>query len=96
MRTSTRVIAACALGLPVLFGMSGVAAASSMEGGKHRPAHQHERVDQDQDNKTEESNSNKQPIYQINVGDKGHQNASAFNKQENENKTDQDEQAGDD
>jgi hypothetical protein len=89
------VLAVSALALPAVLGMTGMAAASTPH---HPPKHHHhkveKKVDQDQDNKTEQSNKNEQPIVQINTGDKGHQNATAYNDQDNSNKTAQEQNAG--
>lgn len=93
MRTGTRVLAASALALPLALGMTGMAAASPAH-----PPKQHKvdkKVDQDQDNKTKQSNQSEQPIVQIHTGDKGHQNATAYNDQQNSNKTAQEQKADD-
>ena len=89
MRTAKRVIAATALGLPLLLGAPGMAMA---DGGHHhkKPSQSQE---QDQENSTEQGNKNASPIYQWSVGSKGDQAAQTWNHQSNDNETEQDQDA---
>lgn len=98
MRTVQRVIAASALGLPILLGAPGMALAADDGGGKpsstkpHKP--QKPSVSQEQSNETDQSNENAQTIYQISVGGEGDQSAMNWNDQSNENATSQEQENG--
>lgn len=91
MRTAKRVIAATALGLPLLFGAQGAALA---DGGHHAhkpPQHkevQDQALGQDQDNSTKQTNTNTPTTNVWNVG-KGDVSTLNWNNQENKNDTDQ-------
>jgi hypothetical protein len=87
MRTAKRVLVACVFGVPLALSVSGVAVnAAPLKG--HKPG-----LHQTEDNDTKQSNSSQQPIYQINVGDNGHQNASAVADLDNNNKNEQGQEA---
>lgn len=98
MRSAKRVIAATALGLPLLFGAPGMAFADGgHDGGK--PCHSkkcHEgdvqKQDQDQDASTEQTNVNKPTQYTLNVGS-GEANSVSVSDQSNDSDTDQTEAA---
>ena len=89
MRAVQRAIAATALGLPLLLAGPGMAMAHDAKPPKP-PKKPH--VHQSQSNDTDQSNTNSQPIYQINVGGHGDQSALAWNDQANSNSTDQDQE----
>ncbi|CAM00721.1 hypothetical protein [Saccharopolyspora erythraea] len=98
MRTATRLVAATALALPVLFGASGMALADGDHGHKHgKKGDDTVQVqDQDQDNKTDQKNETGQDINQAQwvVGGKGgDQNAQNWSASENKNGTEQDQDA---
>jgi hypothetical protein len=82
MRIVTRSLVAGALALPLMVG----APVAAMAGGKHEPPKWV------QDNVSEQSNANYQPITQINVGGHGDQSAAAFNDQANYNWTEQEQE----
>ncbi|MDA3625867.1 hypothetical protein [Saccharopolyspora oryzae] len=86
MRSVKRVIAATALGLPIMFGAPAMAFA-----GGHENSDDQSQV-QDQDASTEQSNSNVSPIYQFHVGSKGEQNA--VNAVDQDNNASTEENAG--
>lgn len=85
MRTSQRVVAVAALGLPLLLASPVMALA----GGHHKP-----HIHQTEVNKTEQSNENHSPVVQLNLGS-GHQENNAVVKPDlsNENATWQDQHA---
>jgi hypothetical protein len=85
MRTVTRVIAATALGVPML--LAGPMAMAGGDGDGHRPPKPKPSVSQS--NETEQDNANAQPITQTHVGGKGDQSALAQNDQSNDNSTEQ-------
>jgi hypothetical protein len=87
MRTAKRVLVACVFGVPLALSVSGVAANAAPSKGP-KPS-----IKQEEENTTDQANTNKQPIYQLNVGDKGHQNASAVADLDNKNKNEQGQEA---
>ncbi|WP_093157321.1 hypothetical protein [Saccharopolyspora antimicrobica] len=94
MRSAKRVIAATALGLPLLFGASAVAFADGHHG-DGKPCHSKkchgdvQKQEQDQEASTEQENTNYSPIYQFQVGSKGEQNAVNWVDQTNASSTEQ-------
>jgi hypothetical protein len=99
MLSAKRVIAATALSLPILLGAPGMALA----GGDHedhdgKPCHSKkckddgQKIDQDQDASTEQSNHNKPEQYTWNVGS-GEANSVSTNDQSNDASTEQNEAA---
>ncbi|GAA0525763.1 hypothetical protein GCM10011581_14100 [Saccharopolyspora subtropica] len=103
MRTAKRVIAATALGLPLLLGAPGMALADGDHHGHGKPCHekcdgkhgkkkvwvQDQDLSQDQHASTDQQNHNSSPIYQWSVGSKGDQNALNWVAQDNSSSTDQ-------
>ncbi|MGP4017861.1 hypothetical protein [Saccharopolyspora sp. 5N708] len=99
MPSVKRVIAAAALGLPLLLGAPGMALANDGHSSDGKPCHSKkchkdgQKIDQDQDSSTEQSNDNKSPIFQWSIGSKGDQSALNWTNQSNDSDTDQTEVA---
>ncbi|MBB5154897.1 hypothetical protein [Saccharopolyspora phatthalungensis] len=95
MLSAKRVIAATALGLPLVLGAPGMALADGGHGEHGKKAHkevQDQDIKQDEDASIKQSNENKPVQYLFNVG-KGDQNAVSWNKQDNDADIDQTEAA---
>ncbi|WP_190821007.1 hypothetical protein [Saccharopolyspora pogona] len=92
MRSAKRVIAATALGLPILLGAPGMALA---DGGHHKgwpTISDNQLQNQDQDANTEQANLNKPTQYTFNVGS-GEANSVSWSNQANDADTEQSEAA---
>ena len=86
MRTSQRVVAVAALGLPLLLASPVMA----MAGGHHKP----HKIHQTEVNNTEQSNENHSPVVQLNLGSGQHENNAVVKPDlSNENTTWQDQHA---
>lgn len=97
MRSAKRVIAATALGLPILFGAPGMAFAGEYGGegcghGCHSKGGDEQDIDQSQDASTAQGNFNKPTQHTFNVGS-GEANSVSKNHQKNDADTDQTEWA---
>lgn len=97
MLSAKRVIAAAALGLPVLLGAPGMALADG-DHGDHKPCHSKkckhdvQKIDQDQDASVEQANVNVPIQYTFNVGS-GEANSVSWSHQSNDADIDQTEVA---
>ncbi|MEU5848237.1 hypothetical protein [Saccharopolyspora shandongensis] len=97
MLSAKRVIAATALGLPLMLGAPGMALAD--DGGHGKPCHSNkchkndgQKIDQDQDASTDQANVNVPTQYTLNVGS-GEANSVSWSNQSNDADTDQTEGA---
>ncbi len=90
MRTSQRVFAVAALGLPLLLASPTMAMAGEKPPKPHKCC---KKVHQTQVNNTEQENKNESPVYQFNLGS-GYHKANAVVKPylSNDNKTWQDQE----
>lgn len=92
MRTAKRVLAAAAVGVPLLLGVSGTALAAQ---GNVHPVKASRIVkqaqEQSEENHTVQNNINVSPITQVSHNGKGEQAAMTFTQQNNVNSTEQSE-----
>ncbi|MBB5154896.1 hypothetical protein [Saccharopolyspora phatthalungensis] len=91
MRTAKRVLAAAAVGLPVLLGTAGTALAADGHPTKLPKASKITKQVQDQaeHNHTVQNNINVSPVTQVSTGGKGEQAAMTWTQQNNYNGTEQ-------
>ncbi|MGW3468929.1 hypothetical protein ACWDKQ_10770 [Saccharopolyspora sp. NPDC000995] len=90
MRTAKRVLAAAAVGMPLLLGVSGTALAAQGNGHPVKASWiVKETQEQSAQNHTVQNNINVSPITQISHNSKGEQAAMTFTQQNNVNGTEQ-------